>query len=175
MMDYTELVKELRSGCGLPVLQDKMNRAADTIEELEGRAAELAAIVNSRSENLVCKIVEHDGVTELSVVPRWIPVMERLPENNVHVLLSCRTYGGNKYVCDGFHTEKFSTPTEFYEDIDADYNEEADEYVILKAEKDEDGELMLVTIEDDDEFDRVADYFDAHLEEIIDFDADDAE
>ena len=57
-------------------------------------------------------------------------------------------------------------------------NEEADEYVILKAEKDEDGELMLVTIEDDDEFDRVADYFDAHLEEIIDFDevaSDDAE
>lgn len=58
----------------------------------------------------------------------WIPVTERLPENNVHVLLSCRTYGGNKYVCDGFHTEKFSTPTEFYEDIDADYNEETDEY-----------------------------------------------
>lgn len=34
-MNYDELVKELRSGCGLPVLQDKMDRAADAIEELQ--------------------------------------------------------------------------------------------------------------------------------------------
>lgn len=34
-MNYDELVKELRSGCGLPILQDKMNRAADAIEELQ--------------------------------------------------------------------------------------------------------------------------------------------
>ena len=38
--------------------------------------------------------------------PRWIPVTERSPEN----------------------TEKYSTPTQFYEDIDADYDEETDEY-----------------------------------------------
>lgn len=35
MKDYTELVKELRSGCGLPVLQEKMNNAADAIEFLQ--------------------------------------------------------------------------------------------------------------------------------------------
>ena len=34
------------------------------------------------------------------------------------------------------------------------------EYVLLKKEKDESGEEMFVTIDDDDEFDRVADYFD---------------
>ncbi len=39
-------------------------------------------------------------------------------------------------------------------------NEETDEYVILKLTKDENGEEILETIEDDDEFDRVADVFD---------------
>lgn len=58
---------------------------------------------------------------------RWIPVTERMPENDVHVLLSCKC-GAGAYVCDGFHTEKYSTPTQFYEDIDADYDEETDEY-----------------------------------------------
>ncbi len=52
-----------------------------------------------------------------------------------------------------------------------------DEYVILKVEKDETGEEMLVTIDDDDEFDRVADFFDDELFEDIDYDyvEDDAE
>lgn len=44
---------------------------------------------------------------------------------------------------------------------------EEGEYVILKLEKDENGEDMLSTIDDDDEFDRVADYFeDKYLSEI---------
>ncbi len=53
-----------------------------------------------------------------------------------------------------------------------DQPEEEDvyEYVILKAEKDEDGEDILVTIDDDDEFDDVADYFDDMLSEEIDYD-----
>lgn len=58
---------------------------------------------------------------------KWIPVTERLPENDVPVLLSCKC-GTGAYICDGFHTEKYSTPIPFYADIDADYNEEADEY-----------------------------------------------
>ena len=37
---------------------------------------------------------------------------------------------------------------------------EADEYVILKVVAGENGEDMLETIEDDDEFDRIADIFD---------------
>ena len=56
-----------------------------------------------------------------------------------------------------------------------DQPEEEDvyEYVILKAEKDEDGEDILVTIDDDDEFDDVADYFDDILTQEIDYDAND--
>lgn len=38
-------------------------------------------------------------------------------------------------------------------------NDDADEYVVLKVEVDENGEELLVTIDDDDEFDRVADAF----------------
>ena len=49
-------------------------------------------------------------------------------------------------------------------------NEEYCEYVILKAEKDEDGEDVLVTVDDDDEFDDVADQFDAMFSEEIDYD-----
>lgn len=44
------------------------------------------------------------------------------------------------------------------------------EYVILKAEKDEDGEDVLVTVDDDDEFDNVADYFDDMLADETDYD-----
>ncbi len=53
-----------------------------------------------------------------------------------------------------------------------DQPEEEDvyEYVILKAEKDEDGEDMLVTIDDDEEFDSVADYFDDLLSNEADYD-----
>ena len=56
----------------------------------------------------------------------------------------------------------------------ADAAQEADdgfcEYIILRAEKDENGEDTLVTIEDDDEFDDVADQFDAMFSEEIDYD-----
>ncbi|MBR5459994.1 MAG: DUF1292 domain-containing protein [Clostridia bacterium] len=41
--------------------------------------------------------------------------------------------------------------------------EDGDEFVILKLAKDEDGNDMLVTIDDDDEFDKVADVFEDEL------------
>ena len=49
-------------------------------------------------------------------------------------------------------------------------NEDA-EFVILRQDKDENGEDLLVTIEDDDEFDRVADLFEDELFNEIDYDA----
>lgn len=52
------------------------------------------------------------------------------------------------------------------EDADAD---EA-EFVILKLEKDENGEEVLVTIDDDEEFDRVADIFQDNLFDEVDYD-----
>ncbi len=49
--------------------------------------------------------------------------------------------------------------------------EGSEEYVILKKEIDENGEELLVTIDDDDEFDRVADLFEDELFNEIDYDA----
>ena len=45
-----------------------------------------------------------------------------------------------------------------------------EEYVILKSEKDENGEETFVTIEDDDEFDNVADAFDDEFLAEFDYD-----
>ena len=53
--------------------------------------------------------------------------------------------------------------------------EDSEEYVILKLAQDEDGEDILITIEDDDEFDTVADYFEDELFDEVDYDANDAE
>ncbi len=50
---------------------------------------------------------------------------------------------------------------------------ENEEYVILKVEvEEESGEEILVTIDDDDEFDRVADFFNDELFGSIDYDSD---
>lgn len=62
----------------------------------------------------------------------------------------------------------------YYALIPSDTDENSDflEYVILKLEKEEDGEEFLVSVDDDDEFDDVADYFDDLLsQEEIDYDA----
>ena len=52
----------------------------------------------------------------------------------------------------------------------ADEDRDTFEYVILKSEVDEDGEESLTTIDDDEEFDRVADFFD-DMFSTVDFDA----
>lgn len=68
-----------------------------------------------------------------------------------------------------------------YEDGDVQYfamlpvdeQEETDEYVILKLETDEDGEDVLVSVDDDEEFDRIAGIFDQMLFDEIDYDSED--
>ncbi len=45
------------------------------------------------------------------------------------------------------------------------------EYVILKKEKDDNGEDILVTIDDDDEFDKIADIFEDELFDEVDLDS----
>ena len=55
----------------------------------------------------------------------------------------------------------------------AEEKEEEDgfcEYVILRRDTDENGEDMLVTIDDDEEFDNVADIFDDQFSEEIEYD-----
>ena len=51
--------------------------------------------------------------------------------------------------------------------VDENGEEESDEYVILKCIVDENGEDMLETIEDDDEFERIADIFDDEFADIF--------
>lgn len=97
---YDELVKRLRSAeSNYQETLDCLYEAADVIE----------------------------AISKTEKTTRWIPVTERLPENGVHVLLSCNR-GSCAYVCDGFHTEKYSMPTLFFDDIVADYDEDTDEY-----------------------------------------------
>lgn len=54
-------------------------------------------------------------------------------------------------------------------------NNEEGEYVILKLIQDENGEEILVTIDDDDEFDRVADFFEDTVFTEFDYDAEEEE
>lgn len=54
--------------------------------------------------------------------------------------------------------------------LDEQGNEMGDEYIILRSEIDENGDEYLATIEDDEEFDRIADMFDDELNS-IDYDA----
>ena len=51
-----------------------------------------------------------------------------------------------------------------------DENRDVFEYVILKSEVDENGDESLSTIDDDEEFDRIADFFD-DMFSTVDFDA----
>ena len=48
---------------------------------------------------------------------------------------------------------------------------EEDEYIVWKSESEESGEEVLVTIDDDAEFDRVAEAFDREM--MLDYDEDD--
>ncbi len=54
-------------------------------------------------------------------------------------------------------------------------NGEEIEYTVLKLETGEDGEDTYVTVDDDDEFDAVADIFEDELFSEIDYDGDDEE
>jgi uncharacterized protein YrzB (UPF0473 family) len=54
--------------------------------------------------------------------------------------------------------------------VEGNEDKEEQEYVVLKLEADEKGEELLVTIDDDDEFDDIADYFDDMFASEIDHD-----
>ena len=58
--------------------------------------------------------------------------------------------------------------------LDDEGNENGEEYVILKSFIDEDGEEVLITIEDDEEFDKIADMFEDSFAD-MDYDGGEAE
>ena len=45
------------------------------------------------------------------------------------------------------------------------------EYVLLKKETDENGEVLYITLDDEDEFEKVAAYFDELFDSEVDYDA----
>ena len=53
----------------------------------------------------------------------------------------------------------------------APLNEEAEEYVILRVSEVEDNSIILESIDDDDEFEKVEDYFNDLLFNEVDYDA----
>ena len=55
--------------------------------------------------------------------------------------------------------------------VPADESKQNGEYVIFRREEDEDGNVFLATIEDDEEFDRIADIFDDSFND-FDYDED---
>ena len=63
---------------------------------------------------------------------------------------------------------------QYYAMIPADSEDKDDdgfcEYVVLRLDLDENGEQTLVTVDDDDEFEDVADIFDDQFSEEIDYD-----
>ncbi len=54
---------------------------------------------------------------------------------------------------------------------EAEDNEGIIEYVLLKKEQDEDGEDLFITLDDEDEFEKVANYFDELFDSEVDYDA----
>ncbi|MBE6555422.1 MAG: DUF1292 domain-containing protein [Ruminococcaceae bacterium] len=94
-----------------------------------------------------------------------------LPEEEVEVyLLSDEEGNEHEFIllgtCEKNGTEYYAfAPAEDYESEDAECG-----YVILKSVV-ENGETSLVSVEDDDEFDDIADYFDDILFDEIDYDA----
>ena len=135
MSDYNELIKALRDEAEYADLVAYMNGIksishGSATAEVAGNWAQLFLKAADAIEELQGQIdgwIEPERKALIKSLPHWISVTERLPESGVHVLLSCKC-GSCAYVCDGFHTEKYSKPTQFYEDIDADYNEDTDEY-----------------------------------------------
>lgn len=57
----------------------------------------------------------------------WISVKDKMPESGEHVLVACRC-GNGWYICDAFHTDEKTEVCFFDGDIDAEYDEETDEY-----------------------------------------------
>ena len=107
---YTGLPQQTGKSCGEIILAD----ALVYIRQLEQD--------NAQKDERIRQLEQR--------VPRWISVEERLPESGVRVLVTAKTPGGHKYVCDAFHAEKFSISSEYGDELACEYNPEKDEYFL---------------------------------------------
>jgi len=83
---YEELTGNLRAQATHFSVHDETSllllKAADAIEELQ-------STVKGLKEQTDLAIVEEKGRTLLKIIPKWIPVTERLPEDLTRVIVFC--------------------------------------------------------------------------------------
>ena len=120
---YDDLVKRLRLiSKSHGEFIDLYGEAADAIEGLR------KAVLRLENESGI-----YDELPTVYIYPtKWIPVTERLPESGIHVLACCRVKwlngNGRSYVCDAFYSAPKTEVCSYNDDIDAEYDEETDEY-----------------------------------------------
>lgn len=146
-MDYKELAKALQEtdfSDGCPCGAEPLCEGGDCIILQAANAiVELRKTIDALcEENTLLRsdldamrniyIAEHDARIEEIKRHRWISVTEALPESGVHVLACCRVKwlggGGRSYVCDAFYSAPKTEVCSYNDDIDAEYDEETDEY-----------------------------------------------
>lgn len=61
----------------------------------------------------------------------WIDVRDRMPRSGEEVLVACQIKlmsGKRYYICNAIHTEHKTVTADMYDDMDAEYDEETDNY-----------------------------------------------
>ena len=90
-------------------------------------------------QDMIIQDLRRENAKLRALVPHWISVKDRMPENGVHVLLCCemRRYDGEidgKYVCVGYYAE--ANKIVAYgasSDYACDYSEEDDEFYLCEG------------------------------------------
>ena len=129
---YDELIKRLRRCTSYDprfVIQD-CEDAADAIEDLEKSLA-VALLEYQTANNKRLMTEEYAKQKHL-----WIPVTERLPESETHVLAACRTLFSNcGYICDAFYAAPKSIEVSCYDacECETEYDEEEDKYFLVSG------------------------------------------
>lgn len=93
-------------------------------------------------------------------------MIDEIHEGDIYTLTDDEDGSSAEYEVLGTYTEK---DREYVALIPC--TDDAEEYIILRRDIDENGEDTFVTVDDDEEFDRVADYFDDELFNEVDYDA----
>ena len=103
------------------------------VDRLNNRVVRAQESWNDTREQLASVTAERDALKERT---RWIPVSERLPESETEVFILAETSTGHKVITTAMYEDgKMPTGDSVWNwyDIDFDYDEENDEYLIPKG------------------------------------------
>ena len=100
-MTYAELIKRLRE-CTAEQNGEKTlwHQAADAIEELQDAIEELQTVVDGLTAQTSMVFEKTEGRTVIKFEPKWIPVTERLPEDEVLCINDRQFYLVGLLYCD---------------------------------------------------------------------------